>query len=263
MAFWGDYHTHTVYSHGKGTVEENVLVAIKAGLKEIAITDHGFKHMTYNVRRMDWPYIQKDVELMRAKYPQIEIYLGLETNFNSAKGYIDMLPTDTPSLDIVVCGYHKFVKPDKFMDSFKFWLPNFVLDTLGKSSAKMTARNTDAYIKALEKYEIDIISHPNYSIKTDIKEVAKACKHYGTYFELNGKRISMTDKEVESAVDTGVEIICNSDAHDPLSVGNVDLPLETIKRLGIPFSQVANWERLPDLRSRKLRDKLKTDAVLL
>ena len=52
MSFWGDYHTHTIYSHGKGTIEENVVRALKSGLKEIAITDHGFRHMTYNVRRM-------------------------------------------------------------------------------------------------------------------------------------------------------------------------------------------------------------------
>ena len=27
--FYGDYHTHTIYSHGKGSVEDNVLAAEK------------------------------------------------------------------------------------------------------------------------------------------------------------------------------------------------------------------------------------------
>ena len=44
MALFGDYHTHSVYSrrkHGKGTIEENVQSAVKKGLRQIAITDHG------------------------------------------------------------------------------------------------------------------------------------------------------------------------------------------------------------------------------
>ncbi|MFR6641738.1 MAG: PHP domain-containing protein [Christensenellales bacterium] len=53
MAYWGDYHTHTYYSHGKGTIEDNVRAAAEKGLKQIAITDHGFRHMMYNVRHMD------------------------------------------------------------------------------------------------------------------------------------------------------------------------------------------------------------------
>ena len=36
-----DYHTHTIFSHGKGTIADNVEAARSKGLKGIAITDHG------------------------------------------------------------------------------------------------------------------------------------------------------------------------------------------------------------------------------
>ena len=251
MAFWGDYHTHTIYSHGKGTVEENVLQAIKLGLKEIAITDHGFKHMTYNVRRMDWPFIMNDVQTMRKKYPMIQIYLGLETNFNSLGGNIDILPTDMPNLDIVVCGYHKYVKPDRLRDFFGFFLPNFALDTLHLCNRTMVKRNTDAYIKALEKYDIDIISHMNYGITVDPVAVAEACNHFGTYVELNGKRINLTDRELEKLTAMGTQFLCDSDAHSVKRIGDFSAGQRVIDRLGIPYAQIANWERLPTLRSRK------------
>ena len=62
MILLGDYHTHTVFSHGKGTIEENVKVAQKKGLKEIAIADHGFQHRLYNIKRRDVPLMRKQIE---------------------------------------------------------------------------------------------------------------------------------------------------------------------------------------------------------
>ena len=45
MQILADYHTHTIYSHGKGTIEDNVKEAISKGIKTIGISDHGYKHM--------------------------------------------------------------------------------------------------------------------------------------------------------------------------------------------------------------------------
>ena len=45
-----DLHTHTLYSHGKGTPEENVLAAISCGLKTVAVSEHGPGHMFFGVR---------------------------------------------------------------------------------------------------------------------------------------------------------------------------------------------------------------------
>ena len=98
---------------------------------------------------------------------------------------------------------------------------------------------------------MDIVSHINYGIKADAVEVARACRHFGTYVELNGKRISMTDKELELIAAEGTEFICDSDAHSVERVGDFSVPIAAIERVGIPYSQIANWERLPRFRSRK------------
>ena len=60
MLLTGDYHTHTTYSHGKGTVLENALAAKEKGLKEIAITDHGFEQMAFGIKRKKVPQLIKD-----------------------------------------------------------------------------------------------------------------------------------------------------------------------------------------------------------
>ena len=51
MYLTADYHTHTPYSHGKNTVLENAVAAKAKGLKEIAITDHGFNHILFGLKR--------------------------------------------------------------------------------------------------------------------------------------------------------------------------------------------------------------------
>ena len=55
----GDYHTHTVFSHGKGTIRENVLHARQLGLKAIAITDHGPGHNEHGMKRESVPEMRR------------------------------------------------------------------------------------------------------------------------------------------------------------------------------------------------------------
>ena len=49
LRIFADYHTHTVHSHGRGTVEDNVKAAISANLRAIAITDHGPANLLVSV----------------------------------------------------------------------------------------------------------------------------------------------------------------------------------------------------------------------
>jgi len=215
------------------------------------------------VRRNDWPLIERDVKSLREKYPQIKIYLGLETNFCSLSGHIDVLPSEVPAMDVVLCGYHGMAKPERFRDFYRCWLPNIFQCVTHLSTRGLYVRNTDMYLHALEKYEIDILSHPNHPVKIDFVEVAKAAKHFGTYYELNGKRLGVTDKQLESVAATGVEFVCDSDAHHPGRVGDFEVGLSAAERVGIPYERIANWERIPSFRSQEIKKSKKAYEFIL
>lgn len=83
-----DYHTHTIFSHGKGNIEDNVVSAIEKGLRGIAITDHGPGHLTYGMRKEDVPVMREIVNIMKEKYKEIEIYLGVEANVVNTKTFL-------------------------------------------------------------------------------------------------------------------------------------------------------------------------------
>ena len=49
-SYLSDLHTHTDFSHGKGSPEDIVRAGIRCGLKRIAITEHAGGHVFYGVR---------------------------------------------------------------------------------------------------------------------------------------------------------------------------------------------------------------------
>ena len=57
----GDFHTHTVHSHGEGTIRDNVLAARAKGLREIAITDHGPGNQENGISRASVPEMRRIV----------------------------------------------------------------------------------------------------------------------------------------------------------------------------------------------------------
>lgn len=252
MTIWGDYHTHTVFSHGKGSMEESVVSAISLGLKEIAITDHGFGHAFYNVRKKDYDVMINERDRLRKKYPQINIYLGLETNLLGFDGNIDITLEQIKKLDIFICGYHKLVN-SSIKDLFSFKIPNLLVGSTSKNNVKRKVKNTDAFIKAIEKYDIDIISHPGYGIDVYPDKIAEAAVKKDTLIELNGKRVSMSIEEIENVAKTGVKFIINSDAHSPNRIGEVSLPINKAKEAGISSQQIANVDKLPLFPNRKKR----------
>ena len=105
MKILADYHTHTVYSHGKGTIEENVKVAISKGIKTLGISDHGYKNVAYGVKIDDFKRMREEIDMLNEKYnDQIKILLGVECNILDNNGNIDLNDKFDKYLDYVMAG---------------------------------------------------------------------------------------------------------------------------------------------------------------
>ena len=257
MALVADYHTHTKYSrknHGKGTIEENVRVAYEKGLRQIAITDHGFNQKMFGVRRTDIPKIKKEIADATECYP-IEVLLGVEANIISSFGDLDIVPEDYENLDILLCGFHRSVKSVSAKQHRKFILKNIFCEIFHHTSKKQKERNTNAYINAMRKYDIDILTHLNHVCKVDIEKVARVAKETNTYIELNGKRLGLTDSEILKCYEIGCKFVVNSDAHRPSRVGDCHLGLEAALRLRLPDSCIANYNNIINLKKDKRKKR--------
>lgn len=253
MALLADYHTHTKYSrknHGKGSIEENVRVAYEKGLAQVAITDHGFNQKMYGVRRKDITQVKAEIEDAKEMYP-IDILLGVEANLISSNGDIDIVPEDMENLDILLCGFHRLVKSTTRREQMKFVFKNILCEFFHHTSKKQREKNTNAYINAMRKYDIDILTHLNHACKVDVEKVARVAKETNTLIELNGKRLGMSDKEILKCYEIGCKFVVNSDAHSPKRVGDCHLGLEAALRLRIPDSAIVNYNQLPKLKKEK------------
>jgi putative hydrolase len=247
-----DFHTHTVYSHGKGTIEDNVLVARERGLKTVGITDHGPGHFFIGIGGVQAFFrAKKEIVALRRKYPDIEILFGVEANIVDMDGTIDVPASILRELDILLVGYHKLVRP-RSMAAFWQGARNFWAGWTNSTSTSLRAGNTAAITAAVRRYPIDAITHPGLQIDIDTAELARTCKEMGTYLEINSSYGEELDPYILAALPTGVNFVINSDAHKPERVGDFKKAYSLVERLGVPQERVVNLAGNMSIKRRKL-----------
>ncbi len=240
MRIIADYHTHTRYSHGKGTIRENVEAAIEKGLKAIGICDHGPGHYLYGVKREKIYQMRKEVDRLNREYKEIRILLGVEANIIGFDGTIDVDEEIIEMLDILLLGFHYGVLFRSVGDYLFMNVANPVSKLLPIGRERIIERNTEAIIKAIERYPIDIITHPGDKVKLNTKKVAEAAYAKGVALEINEKHNELSVENLKIALDTKVDFYINSDAHRPEEVGMVDEAINRIVEANIPLSRIKN-----------------------
>ena len=251
MILSGDYHTHTPYSHGKNTVLENAFAAKSKGIKEIAITDHGFNHIIFGLKRKNLAALRSEI-IEAEKLTGVKILMGMESNLISVNGHSDMTESDLKYFDIFLCGIHEVVKFKSFSDMRDVMFKNYMAYKFGKKpSDKVIENTTKAYINVVKNNPVDILTHINYKCFCDLKEVAKCCSDYGTYIEINTKKRHVSAEELNLMASTGVRFVIDSDAHSASRIGDTKIAEELLSEASVPPEQIDNIDgRLPKFRFR-------------
>jgi putative hydrolase len=229
MKLIADYHTHTVHSHGTGSVDDNVAAALERGLQTVGITDHSVAHFTYGVKKQKVGDYLSCIEIAKREYAgRIDIKTGIELNLIGIDGSVDM---PKGRYDVRILGYHKAAVCRNLKTAWTFMT--------GKLFHHAEAI-TEAYMRAIQHHHITIVAHPGYGVPVDYQRLAQACADYGTLFEINNKHGDLKIEDLQQAALTDVKFVISSDAHSPENVGLAPNAIKLALKAGIDPGRIVN-----------------------
>ncbi len=230
-----DLHTHTTFSHGKGSIEDNVLEARGKGLKQIAISDHGPGHLFYGVERSRFAEMRAEIDRLNDVYTDIDIFLSVEANIVENGNFLDVTEEEKKIFDFIIAGYHYGVRRGRCVSNWLY--AHSVPLVIGKS---LLAKNTDNVVRAVYENELKILTHPGDKGPFDIDEIAKACEARGTLMEINMHHPHLSVEEIKTAAKYDVKFIISSDAHVPGNVGKYEEGVARAIEAGLDVSRIVN-----------------------
>ena len=256
MYFFGDYHTHTKSSDGRGTMEAMVKAARDKGLKTIAITDHGPSNLFVGVKNPE--VLLQNLEYahcLNSLYEgEFRILVGVEADVTSCTGDIDIPCQVYSKLDLLLVGLHPNIIPRTVKDGAYLVGGNKAARVVPCLREAIKEINTQALKSALSRHPVDIVTHPGLGMPVDLSEIAAACRAEGCAFEINTGHNYLTPGEVRCVLDQGTQVIVNSDAHFPETVGELQSGWEVLVAAGGDPELVVNLTQKGRKRLAELKE---------
>jgi DNA polymerase (family 10) len=230
----GDLHCHTTWSDGRSTVQEMAVAARDRGYEYLAICDH-----TPNVRvvaGLDGDALLRQAEEIaevNARVAPFRVLRGVECDIR-ADGSLDVDDRVLRELDWVQLSLHAGQR---------------------RSRKELTRMVTEAMrhpaVRALSHPKGRILNHrPENAL--DLDEVFAVALETGVAVEVNGlpDRLDLSATHVREALDAGVSLVLNSDAHSAQGLANVELAIATARKGGATREAVVNCRPLELLARR-------------
>lgn len=239
MRIWADFHTHTRFSHGKGSVEDNARAAAARGLKEVGIADHGPRSLPWVRTEMAaLDTMLQEVEKVNQLGLGVRVRASMECNIIGHDGSIDLPPQAQKKLDFVLAGLHPTAIPRTLGDTWFLWVQPNLKQAVWRRRAR--AANTKAVVEAVNRHDLLILTHPGAGRDIDTAELARACARRGTAMEINAHHNNMTVDYCLVAAREGARFALSSDAHRPEAVGAVDGAIAIAQAAGLTPDQIIN-----------------------
>lgn len=236
MKFCCDYHLHTFASDGRCSILSRAKSADDMGLEEIAITDHGFASTIFHLNARKWERQSRQIAALKCK---AKVLHGVEANIVNEDGDIDLPEEYVRQADVLVVGFHRYIGfcGEKRGGYARKWL--FENGFCSKKKRELLiAVNTAAYIRAMDKFPIDVIAHLNHRALVDVKAVCEKAAQKGVYIELNENHLDALENYADDMAESGVKFIVGTDAHGKKKMGKFAKTQDFVKRHSIPEERV-------------------------
>jgi DNA polymerase (family 10) len=234
----GDLHCHTTWSDGRASVEEMGRAAIARGYAYLAICDHtpavgAVQGLTADdVRRQ-----AEEIAAANEVLAPFRVLRGIECDI-LADGRLDLPDDALAELDWVQASVH--------------------------SGQRMPRREmTSRVVDALRNPYVRCLSHPTGRMigrrpenALDLDRAFAVALEEGVAVEVNGlaPRLDLSGTHVREALRAGLDIVCSTDAHSVLGLGNMELAVATARRGWAPPERVVNtWPLEAILAGRRAR----------
>lgn len=239
---FADWHTHTTYSDGKGSITANAQAALDRGLSELAITDHAPNNLGVGIRHPAETFaaMRQEIAAWNSQQPAMQVRLGVEANLISRDGELDLPDQLLQELDPVIVSLHPLVKPANWQDGACMFLPDLVQRATNLRSRRLRNENTKAMVEAVQQHHVSFVGHPGLWIDIDTRELAEACVRRDTAIEINCSHADELAGYVQSAMPSGVDFVINTDAHIPANVGQQQSGIDLANRLGLEPERIRN-----------------------
>jgi len=227
----GDLHCHTNWSDGAASIEEMAQAAIARGYEYLVISDHT---QSLGIARGLTPErLRKQREEIRRvdeRYPNLRLLQGCELEIR-ADGTLDYPDDVLAELDVVVASVHSGLRQDR---------------------ESLTSR----LLAAVRNPHVDVIGHLTGRIlgqrdpgDVDVEAVLREAARTGTIIEVNSipDRLDLNDVYIRRAIELGVRLAINSDAHSVDGLGAVRFGVAMARRGWAEAKHVVNTYHLEGL----------------
>ncbi|SDI59462.1 DNA polymerase/3'-5' exonuclease PolX [Natribacillus halophilus] len=224
----GDLHMHTVWSDGANSIQEMAKAARDRGYEYLAITDHSrFLQVANGLSEERVLLQQKDIRDVNERLEGIQLFSGIEMDIRP-DGALDYSDETLSQLDFVIASIHS---------------------AFSQSEAHIRMRlNT-----ALNHPHVDLIAHPTGRLigrrqgyAVDMNWLIERAAETRTALELNANpnRLDLSADVLKRAIDQGVIVAINTDAHRVDTLSQMLYGIGTAKKAFLLADQVMNtWSR--------------------
>ena len=221
----GDLHSHTTASDGSASIAEMAEAAITKGYQFLGITDHSKSQVIANglsVERL-LKHV-KNIRRANEEYKgQIRLFAGCEVDI-LADGSMDYPDEILAELDFVIGSPHIALKQDE-------------------------KKATDRLKRAIENRYVNIIGHPTgrlinsrEGLPLHFDELFPIAAKSGTTMEINAgyPRLDLNDVNARAAIEAGVMLTINTDAHCTKGFGEMINGIGVARRAWVTKKSVIN-----------------------